>query len=335
MSCWISWRPRLTPRLMRRPAPPSRSATKIADGGAGTAQAAAIADTANSSSPSSGRQARRQSRDRSAKDRWPSRMPKRSENREPVPPCQAAHRRRHAECRRAAGQAAAAPNAADPGRRRPGRGRHRHPEFQRRQHHPSAVFVRGLTAWIVLENAANLDGAALKTTLASFASGIEASSSPGVSILRITLKQPPAITAQDNGAGPESRDRRPESCPRPPASALRASRTIPSTPRLLPSCPAPTRAFAADRSGDRRHSHRHPRRRRLWHAGRARLCGVRRTSQRQRPCDHALCRRSGGFGSRHAGRHQPSRRPYPHAPGAPLGDTPQAMAEDRQRAQLY
>ena len=43
---------------------------------------------------------------------------------------------------------------------------------------PSAVFVRGLTAWIVLENAANLDAATLKTALGGFASGIEASSSP-------------------------------------------------------------------------------------------------------------------------------------------------------------
>ena len=65
---------------------------------------------------------------------------------------------------------------------------------------PSAVFVRGLTAWIVLENAANLDAAALKAALSGFATGIEASSSPGVSILRITLKAPAAITALDNGA---------------------------------------------------------------------------------------------------------------------------------------
>src|SRR5262249_52334573 len=39
----------------------------------------------------------------------------------------------------------------------------------------------------------------LKTTLASFANGIEASSSPGVSVLRISLKQPAGITALDNG----------------------------------------------------------------------------------------------------------------------------------------
>ncbi|HWC62608.1 MAG TPA: hypothetical protein VG501_03225, partial [Rhizomicrobium sp.] len=64
---------------------------------------------------------------------------------------------------------------------------------------PAAVFVRGLTAWIVLEDAANLDAAVFKSVLGNFAAGIEASSSPGVSILRITLKAPAAIAALDNG----------------------------------------------------------------------------------------------------------------------------------------
>ncbi len=63
----------------------------------------------------------------------------------------------------------------------------------------SAVFTRGLTVWIVLENSANLDAATLKTALAGFANGIEASSSPGVSILRITLKNPAPVAALDNG----------------------------------------------------------------------------------------------------------------------------------------
>ena len=72
--------------------------------------------------------------------------------------------------------------------------------FKGANSHPSAVFVRGLTAWIVLEDAANLDAATLKAALGGFASGIEASSSPGVSILRITLKAPAPITALDNGS---------------------------------------------------------------------------------------------------------------------------------------
>ena len=72
--------------------------------------------------------------------------------------------------------------------------------FKNANKKPSAVFVRGLTAWIVLENAANLDAAALKTALGSFSAGIEASSSPGVSILRIALKAPAYISALDNGS---------------------------------------------------------------------------------------------------------------------------------------
>ena len=72
--------------------------------------------------------------------------------------------------------------------------------FKGANNRPSAVFIRGLTAWIVLENAANLDAAALKKTLGGFADGIEASSSPGVSILRIALKAPASIAALDNGA---------------------------------------------------------------------------------------------------------------------------------------
>ena len=64
----------------------------------------------------------------------------------------------------------------------------------------SAVFIRGLTAWIVLQNAPGFDSAALKSALSSFAGGLEASSSPGVSILRITLKQPAQIAARGDGA---------------------------------------------------------------------------------------------------------------------------------------
>jgi hypothetical protein len=60
----------------------------------------------------------------------------------------------------------------------------------------SAVFIRGLTAWIVLENAPVFDTTQLKNALSGFAAGIEASSSPGLSILRIALKQPEAIAAQ-------------------------------------------------------------------------------------------------------------------------------------------
>ncbi|HWA69986.1 MAG TPA: hypothetical protein VG821_09145 [Rhizomicrobium sp.] len=67
----------------------------------------------------------------------------------------------------------------------------------------SAVFVRGLTAWVVLENAPNFDSKNLKTALGDFAAGVEAVSSDGLGILRITLKAPAEIAARANGANLE------------------------------------------------------------------------------------------------------------------------------------
>ncbi|HWX90897.1 MAG TPA: hypothetical protein VNY75_11355, partial [Rhizomicrobium sp.] len=64
----------------------------------------------------------------------------------------------------------------------------------------SAVFVRGLTAWVVLENAPNFDARNLKAALGDFAAGLEAVSSNGLGILRITLKAPAEIAAR--GLGP-------------------------------------------------------------------------------------------------------------------------------------
>jgi hypothetical protein len=65
----------------------------------------------------------------------------------------------------------------------------------------SAVFVRGLTAWVVLENAPNFDWRNLKTTLGDYPAGLEAVSSNGLGILRITLKAPAEIAAR--GMGPD------------------------------------------------------------------------------------------------------------------------------------
>lgn len=65
----------------------------------------------------------------------------------------------------------------------------------------SAVFVRGLTAWVVLENAPNFDWRNLKTTLGDYPAGLEAVSSNGLGILRITLKAPAEIAAR--GLGPD------------------------------------------------------------------------------------------------------------------------------------
>src|SRR6185437_4855574 len=63
----------------------------------------------------------------------------------------------------------------------------------------NAVFIRGLTAWVVLENAPNFDAAPLKTQLGDFTTQVEASSQSGISILRIGLKQPAQFMAENAG----------------------------------------------------------------------------------------------------------------------------------------
>jgi hypothetical protein len=64
---------------------------------------------------------------------------------------------------------------------------------------PAAVFVRGLTAWVILENSPAFDSGNLKPALGDFAAGIEAASSDGLGILRITLKAPAEIAARSLG----------------------------------------------------------------------------------------------------------------------------------------
>ncbi|HEV7959449.1 MAG TPA: hypothetical protein VGP01_00345, partial [Rhizomicrobium sp.] len=64
---------------------------------------------------------------------------------------------------------------------------------------PNAVFIRGLTAWVVLENAPGFNSDQLTKQLGSFAAGLEASSGNGMSLLRINLKQPAKIISQSNG----------------------------------------------------------------------------------------------------------------------------------------
>jgi tetratricopeptide (TPR) repeat protein len=65
---------------------------------------------------------------------------------------------------------------------------------------PAAVFIRGLTAWVVLENAPALDLAALRKGLEGFAAGVETSSTPGLSILRVTLKAPAKAASRMDGS---------------------------------------------------------------------------------------------------------------------------------------
>ena len=64
----------------------------------------------------------------------------------------------------------------------------------------SAVFLRGMTAWIVLQDAPPLDAAKLKAQLGTFPDTVEASSGGGIAILRIALKEPEQIAAFADGS---------------------------------------------------------------------------------------------------------------------------------------
>jgi hypothetical protein len=64
----------------------------------------------------------------------------------------------------------------------------------------SAVFLRGMTAWIVLQDAPPLDAAKLKAQLGTFPDSVEASSGGGIAILRIALKEPEQIAAFADGS---------------------------------------------------------------------------------------------------------------------------------------
>ncbi len=64
----------------------------------------------------------------------------------------------------------------------------------------SVVFLRGMTAWIVLQDAPPLDAAKLKAQLGTFPDQVDASSGNNVTILRVTLKQPEEIAAFPDGS---------------------------------------------------------------------------------------------------------------------------------------
>src|SRR6202012_1494306 len=64
----------------------------------------------------------------------------------------------------------------------------------------SAVFMRGVTAWIVLQDAPPLDAAKLKAQLGAFPDQVDASSGNNITILRLTLKQPEEIAAFPDGS---------------------------------------------------------------------------------------------------------------------------------------
>ena len=107
----------------------------------------------------------------------------------------------------------------------------------------SAVFVRGLTAWVVLENAPDFDARNLKSALGDFAAGMEAVSSNGLGILRITLK------AAGRNRGARQRQRRwkwkspPSVAPPPVAIGFARNQADPKRASLSTLLPAADHAF--------------------------------------------------------------------------------------------
>ena len=63
---------------------------------------------------------------------------------------------------------------------------------------PAAVFVRGLTAWIVLEDATQ-SAASLKAALKGFDGPVEALTGAGTAVLRLTLPGPGSIASHSDG----------------------------------------------------------------------------------------------------------------------------------------
>lgn len=64
---------------------------------------------------------------------------------------------------------------------------------------PVAAFVRGMTAWVVINGNVKIDLAALKAALGDFPQSVDAMNGNGVSVLRIGLKRAAAISARADG----------------------------------------------------------------------------------------------------------------------------------------
>ena len=106
----------------------------------------------------------------------------------------------------------------------------------------TAVFVRGLTAWVVLENAPNFDSRNLKNTLGDFAQRLDAVSSNGLGILRVTLKAPAQIGARGKGSDLEV-EIAPQVAPAPVIIGFARNQSDPRRASLSTLLPAADRAF--------------------------------------------------------------------------------------------
>jgi hypothetical protein len=107
---------------------------------------------------------------------------------------------------------------------------------------PAAIFVRGLTAWVVLENAPAFDSSNLKPALGDFAAGIEAVSADGLGILRITLKAPAEIAARSQGSALQV-EIAPDVAPAPTTINFARNQTDPRRASLSTLLPAADHAF--------------------------------------------------------------------------------------------
>jgi tetratricopeptide (TPR) repeat protein len=65
---------------------------------------------------------------------------------------------------------------------------------------PAAAFIRGMTAWVVIDGSPKIDPVQVKTVLGDFASSVEESSGNGVTVVRFGLKQAEEISATANGS---------------------------------------------------------------------------------------------------------------------------------------
>ena len=64
----------------------------------------------------------------------------------------------------------------------------------------AAIFIRNMTAWIVVDGAPTIDAAHLKTSLGEFPASVDVSTGNGVTVLRIGLKQSEQIAARADGS---------------------------------------------------------------------------------------------------------------------------------------
>ncbi|MGD0144048.1 MAG: hypothetical protein ABSC92_12885, partial [Rhizomicrobium sp.] len=105
--------------------------------------------------------------------------------------------------------------------------------------HAVAIFVRNMTAWIVVDGAPTVDAAHLKTALGEFPASVDVSSGNGVTVLRIGLKQPEQIAARADGSN-LSVILAPHASETPTAIAFLRNDDIPGKPALSTLIPGAT-----------------------------------------------------------------------------------------------